>query len=390
LTAWIDAARAARQANLIHHARPLPTELSARRSSFEAWWTSASLETKRRLSPAVVQEALSLTARLYRMQELQSETKPAALFWADEAIRYFEQISARHELVEALLDKAAIHLELSQIEHTDPDLFRQVAQDGDSVMARAASVADDGQLPGAYRMWSRFFQNLARPRSGKLSDAWDNTYLQAAYAKVRRATELDPQDLKNVTQLARVAQRLAANPPQTLDPQWTRTLREIQGRLADGLRGRERQLTTPAERIPPLNVLGVLTLDVARREWQEAAADARLLADRLLGELEDPGLAALGEALTLLAHTEWRKEYDFDFHYDIARIYSLRALIRMRFSRTRAEAEFAEAISHMARARDGATTRQLDAAIEALASDPTFSLLSKAWRARLMKLLRGA
>lgn len=385
---WIALAKASKETKLVHESRPLPSDLAAARSGFETWWANTPLAQKRLIDASTIQQALSNVVGLYRLQEIQSDTKPTTFYWSDEAIRYFEQVSSRRELVEALLDKSAVYLELSQIEHTNSEAFYQIASSGDAVMARAAALADETQLPVAYRIWSRFYQNLARPRSGHLSDSWDNTYLSTAYERISKAAELAPDDPKTITQLARIAQRLAQNPPQDVDSAWIPKLRKIQGKLKAMVSAGSKNLRTPTERIPSLNILAVLTLDVIQREWLELEEDDRRKnADRLQRELAESALTSLREATTLLPQTEWKKEYDFDFHYDLSRIHCLRADILAFQSAQQSEAEFSEAISELKRAREGATTRQLDSAVKSLEDNSNFFVVSKARQARLLEIL---
>ncbi len=371
---WIGAAKTAKANKTIHSDRPLPNELVTKRAAFQEWWLNTPLRQKQNNDPKTLYEALSLTSRLYRMQELQSEKKPSANLWIDNAISYFEQIQNPEFLVESLLDKAAIYLELSQIEHTEAEEFREIAKEGDAVMARATSLANDKQKPGAYRIWSRFYYNLARPRDGNLSNDWDNNYLLVSHQKMQTAYNMQPKNIKNATQLARITQKAAANPPQDTDIHWTKKLREAQNALLSKWKENENTLTTPVQRIPPLNIIAVITLDLVRREWAESGYNATV-SDASIKELEDEALPAQREVLALVRHTEWEEDYDFDMAYDLGRIYSLLVAIMDETRSTRSDQMFKEVIKNMKAARKAGSATQNDAAYQSIEGDPNLALL---------------
>lgn len=330
------------------------------------------------IPPDVVYRALSQNARLYRMAEVQSETKPNANHWIEQCLVHFEQRQDTRFVTECLLEQAALFLELSQIEHTDAEKFRRIAQDGDRVMARAAALANDTQRSEVYRIWSRFYYNLARPRDGLLSSNWSNNYLNLAYNKAKAAHELGANDIRNVTQLSRATQKYAANPPQDEDPHWTFELREVQKSMLLAFQARDGTLNTPRARIPPLNILGVLTMDVVRREWKEE----KISAIKAIEELKDVAIARQREAWALVEHTEWAKEYRFDLNYDLARIQSVMLQIFEK-ERLGAEAVIAELVENFTRATDGASHKQIKAALVSVDKDPSIAGLSEPNRVRV-------
>ena len=384
---WVAAAEEAREKETIHHSRPLPTGLLAARTAFERWWVDSNFQNKKGLEPQTLYKGLKYTASTYRVQELQSETKPSANHWADEAINFFEQTQNPYFLVESLLDKAAIFLELSQIEHTEPEEFRRLALEGDSVMARAASLAKDQQKSNAYRIWSRFYYNLARPLSGNLEDNWDNNYLLSSYNKMQAAFDLQPEAMKNVTQLARITHRTAMYPPQDSDPKWTRNLRRVQQLLKHSWEKNEKKLKTPARRIPPLNILGNITMQTVHREW-ESAHDAELVSKAAIDELTEVALPALREVVALVRHTEWEEDYDFDLNYDLGRINSVISIILIAMKSERADQHFQEVLRNMRAARIGGSAIQNDAAFLSIDSDPNLANLPEAKREQLRKVFR--
>jgi hypothetical protein len=137
----------------------------------------------------------------------------------------------RQFLTDAILDKAAIFLDVAQLGHTDKQQFETVARDGDAIMIKAYQIANAEQRPSVLRISSRFYYNLARPKSFRLSDEWDNNYLLLAYEKAKAAYEIAPTDSKNANQLARTVIKSSKNPPQDSDNEWTKRLRDSQLKL---------------------------------------------------------------------------------------------------------------------------------------------------------------
>ncbi len=383
---WTNAAKSARKKGTIHADRPLPNELVTKRDAFQEWWYNTSLKEKRKIDDDLLFDALSFVSRLYRMQERQSESKPSATTWSENAIDYFEQIQNPEYLVESLLDRAAIYLELSQIEHTEAKKFRNTAEEGDSTMARAASLASDSQKPEVYRTWSRFYYNLARPQDGILSDDWDNNYLFLSYQKMQAAFDMQPEQIENATQLARITQKLAANPPQNEDHKWTRKLRKSQQALIEKWEEKENNITTPKNRIPPLNIIAVITLDLVRRKWTEAEQGNIPAAAQAIAELENIALPAQREVLALVQHTEWAEDYDFDISYDLGRIYSLIVVVMDSIDSERAEGMFREAINNMKTAREGGSATQNDSAFQSIDGDSNLSLLNESRKVVLREI----
>lgn len=385
---WVAAAKEARSSGTISLFRPLPVDLSQSRSNFETAWENARTTEKSALPPQLVSEALSLTSRIYRVQEIQSETKPSAFKWADIAIAYFEQINHREFLVEALLDKAALYLELSQIEHTDPDSWQAIAKAGDKVIARAFSLAETRQKSDTLRLWSRFFYNIARPKSGNLTKDWDNTYLLVSLEKIDEAYSLDPESMNNATQLARTMQKAAANPPQSTDPLWTKKLRETQEKLLLTWEKNKTALTSPTKRIPPLNIIAVLTLNVVTREWLDTPARQwEELGSGLIGEMNDVAIRAQREAITLLPSTEWEEDYDFDMFYDLARMQGVACRIASDAGLQSSDAFCNEAFKNFAIAKRRASSIQLNASRQAMKSDPIAAAIPEPAKTRIANLL---
>ncbi|HZY20664.1 MAG TPA: hypothetical protein VFE82_19490 [Ramlibacter sp.] len=388
LDRWLDEAGRARDAGTLSGASSLPSGLVDARNEFESRWRRAALPEKLALPADAVASGLSLLNRLYREVEKDSPVQQAANLWADEAIRHFDERQDPRRLTDALLDKAAIYLDLAQLGHDDRQQFEAMARSGDALMARAFRTAAIDQQPQVLRITSRFYYNLARPKSFRLSDTWDNTYLLLAYQKARAAHDLQPGELKNANQLARTVIKVSRNPPQDTDPAWAENLRDAQDGMAAAWSAAKAGLTGVEQRLSPLNVLGVVTLEAIAREWTAASPqERRARAGRYLIELERDALPALREAAALLQNSALRKAYGFDIHYDLARAQALKtALVRVTSAQA-ARAEFKEVRSHLAVARENARTSQLEAALRDLGKDPSFSLLTPAERQGLAQLL---
>jgi hypothetical protein len=117
--------------------------------------------------------SLSATIRTYRLQEEDSPRMANSIRWANDTISYFEQNLDSPHVVESSFQLAAIFLAAAQLNHTDISEFRRIAADGDRAMAHIISNVGEKQKAHAYRLWGRFYYNLARPKSGRLSEDWD-------------------------------------------------------------------------------------------------------------------------------------------------------------------------------------------------------------------------
>jgi hypothetical protein len=257
--------------------------------------------------------------------------KSTSLAWADETIRYFHQVGNPRLQAESLEEKAKIEFEIAQLKNREPDEFHRHTEDATELMSNAlteCSGCRNDEKSEILRLWSRSLYDLARPASGKLSDDWDGANLGVSYEKMREAIRLGPNELKNYTQLARVVQRAGENPPRSVDPSWTGVMRDALSQLRSTWTNVEQAKTDPDERIPPLNILAVLTLDTVSREWKEqqilpdAERRSRLKAD--LKEIEDGSIRPQSEVLALLPNSFWRDSFKFDARYDLARMYGMR------------------------------------------------------------------
>ncbi len=386
---WLAEAEAAKSKGTLVAGSPLPTSLGSSRVAFESAWRNSGLKDRMAISSEEAKKALSYMVRLYRLQEQNEPVKTNSLHWADEAIRHFEERQDKTFLVDALLDKAAIMLDLSQMRHTDKVTFEGISKTGDALMTRAQAIASADKKAEVYRVSSRFYYNLARPRSFRLSDAWDNNYLLLAHERAAGAYEAAPNDIKNANQLLRSAIKTSKNPPQDTDPEWGRKLRKAQLAMREAWQRNESSASE--NRLSPLSVLGTGTLEAVVREWTDLpAAQRSSAAARLLEELGNEALPRLREAEALLKNGELRIAYGFDVYYDIARTYAQRAVMMRRSNRGQAAKEFDQAEINFARARENATAVQLDAASKDVEMDLSFSALSNSEQSRLKTVLRGA
>lgn len=388
IESWITENEVARTAKTISPGSTLPASLVDARNHFESAWKQASLAERKAQDAEKVSKALSYTNRLYRVIEYDSSIQQNANYWADEYIHYFEETQNRKYLTEALLDKAAIYLDIAQLGHNDKLQFETMAKNGDAVMTKAYQTASEEQRPSVLRLSSRFYYNLARPKSFRLSENWDNNYLLLAYQKAKAAYELAPTDSKNANQLARTAIKASKNQPQDSDKEWTKILRDSQQKLKAAWLTNQSNLVGIDQRLSPLNVLGVSTLETVAREWSELTpADRKSEALRYVSELDADAISPLREATALLQNSELRKSYGFDLYYDIARAQALKTAILRASSTMRADKEFEELKGNLLSAKENAKTSQLEAAVQDVTKEITFTFLTPKERDVLLHLL---
>lgn len=388
---WLMEAEGARSAKTISPEGQLPTQVLESRNRFEIAWKQASLAERKAQDTEKVSKALSYLNRLYRTTESDSSLKPNAVFWADEAIRYFEEIQNRRFLTEAILDKAAIYLDVAQLGHTDRQQFESVARDGDAIMVKAYQIANEDQRPSVLRISSRFYYNLARPKSFRLSDEWDNNYILLSYEKAMAAYEIAPKDSKNANQLARTVIKASKNPPQDTDKEWIKRLRDSQQKLKVAWGANQSELVGLDQRLSPLNVLGVSTLETVAREWSDlSSSDKASKASDYISELDADALSPLREAVALLQNSELRKSYGFDLYYDISRAQAVKTAILGALSTHRAKKEFADLKKNLLVAKENAKVSQLEAATKDIDKEISFTLLPSKERMELRLLLSVA
>lgn len=385
---WITEAEIARSAKTISPEAQLPTQLLDARNKFELSWKQASLIERKAQDTEKVSKALSYLNRIYRTTENDSSLKPNAMFWADEAIHHFGEIQNKRFLTEAILDKAAIYLDVAQLGHNDKQQFESVARDGDAIMVKAYQIASEDQRPSVLRISSRFYYNLARPKSFRLSDDWDNNYLLLSYEKAKAAYEMAPMDSKNANQLARTVIKASKNPPQDSDREWTRRLRDSQQKLKAAWSANQSGLVGLDQRLSPLNVLGVSTLETVAREWRDlSSSEKSSKASGYISEIEADALSPLREATALLQNSELRKSYGFDLYYDISRAQALKTAILRTLSADRAKKEFDDLKKNLLTAKENAKTSQLEAAAKDIDREITFTFLASNYRTELRQLL---
>ena len=160
----------------------------------------------------------------------------------------------------------------------------------------------------------------------------------------------------------------------------------------EGLAGRagEARLRTRDERLSPLDVLGVGTLETVAREWDDAtASERRARAQAMLRELETDSLAPLREAAALVETDKLRKSYGFDLYYDVARAQAQRTVMLHVVDAEQAHAAFGDVVANLRRARENATATQVDAALKDVEHDLSLSRLAPDQRAELRKILQS-
>jgi hypothetical protein len=386
---FIQIAKIAKDSKTITPGAAIPANLKQAMNEFENAWLSASLDEKNLVTQKDVYAALDSTVRIHRTLEDGSENKLESLRWSDQAIDFFSETQSRDLLTESLLNKAAIFLDLAQLNNNDKELFERVSKDGNKLMIRAYQTSQERQKPEVLRITSRFYYLLARPRSFRLSEDWDNNYLQLAYQKVKEAYELAPSDIKNVNQLARATMRYAKNPPQDSDPNWTARIHDARDSLENSLKTNRSELITLEQRLSPLNVIGTATLEYTARAWVETEKKRKgEMSKILLSDIDSIGLPRLREAVALIQDSELRKSYGFDLYFDIARTLAIKSAI-LKFNRNdiQSQAAFVELQANLAKARENAKTTQIEAALKNINGEITFLLLTEAQRTTLRKLM---
>jgi len=368
----------------------MPVELSAARSAFESAWLDAGRLDRAAVEPTLLNQSLSLVIRSYRFQEGGNPERPNALRWADEMISFNREVGDRRNLVEAMLEKGAIYLEMSQLVHTNPRNFERISADGDRLLQDAYGLAEGGQRPEVLRYWSRFYYNLARPRDGILSKPWDLHFLALADQRIDEAINLDRDNLRNLNQKARVTQRRARATIDAPSAQWSDRLWTVQRAFADAWKIRSTEVLRPEDRISPLNVLATLTFDAISYEIAIMDAETRARsARRLLEVLDEVALPAQRDAWATVRNSDLARQYGFDTLYDLARIHSLRAVLGQIAGTGRQNEDVEIALSSLREARALATVRQLDATVLSLTGEPVFAWLPPSARARATAIIRG-
>ncbi len=298
---------------------------------------------------------------------------------------------------ESLVEKANIEFEIAQLRNTWPIEFQRHTEDANALMSDAMTQCtgcSDDQKAEILRLWSRGLYDLARPPSGKLSDDWDGANLGVSYDKMREVIRLAPNELKNYTQLARVVQKAGENPPRRADPSWTVVMRTTLAELREKWANVESSKTEPDQRIPPLNIQAVLTLDTVSREWKAQqklpAAERKIRLRGDLKEIEDGSIRPQSEVLALLPNSFWRDSFKFDARYDLARMYAMRYSLlnsldgphsdRTTSALKQLKSEFADALSF-------ATKLQRDSVADDLNKRTGLNQLAEEQRADLRKLM---
>lgn len=169
LKEFIKQTENAKEQDVINEKSSLPMNVANARNQFEQAWVNTPLDVKFKTSDSLIYLGLKNNLRIYRKQEFDSRTKVNSKKWADIGIDYFEQSNSKRYLCEMLLEKSALLLEFSQLEHTDIEDFRAIVREGDELMARTFQLVSRDSRSEILRHWSRFYYDLARPKSNRLS-----------------------------------------------------------------------------------------------------------------------------------------------------------------------------------------------------------------------------
>jgi hypothetical protein len=386
---WIEVAERIRSSGGVI-VGALPADLTTSRAAFEQAWYNAGLQERRAAGYQKLGKAFSLLIRSYRFQERGNPDPRLAQTWSDEMISFYRQVASRRELTEAMLEKGAIYLEASQLQQTDKVQFERISRDGDRLLQECMSIAEDDQKTEILRYWSRFYYNLARPASGRLSDRWDDRFLMLADERIGEALKREPELLKNLNQKARVTQRRARNTLEAPSEQWSDALWNVQRAFAHAWKKADPAIQRAEDRISPLNVLAMVTLDAVMYTLVVSDENGKKIAARhLLPILDDAGLKPQLNAWALVRNTELSRPYGFDTAYDLARVYALRGTIRGTQETGRQNEDIDAVALYLKEARDLATVLQIDAAKASLSGDPVFASLPEYARQRLSRVLNG-
>jgi hypothetical protein len=154
---WIEVAERIRSSGGLTAGGALPVELTTARATFEQAWFNAGLQERREAGYQKLGKAFSLLIRSYRFQEKGNPDQRVAQTWSDEMINFYRQVASRRELAEAMLEKGAIYLEMSQLYQTDRSQFERISRDGDRLLQDCMSIADNDQKGEVLRYWSRWW-----------------------------------------------------------------------------------------------------------------------------------------------------------------------------------------------------------------------------------------
>jgi len=334
MRAWITDSDAALNAGTIQPGNPLPVQLSTQLTAFQNGWNNASASEKEALKADDLSRALKNAVEVSRLKEENDAVMPDSMTWATQAVQYFSQNGPVEYRAAALQEEAALDFQLAQAHHRNLDQFRRYSEDANNLMSEALAICglcDKDRQSAILRLWSRSLYDLARPGDANHDDIWDLTYLDASYQKIREAIKVAPhKNLKNCIQLAQVVQKIGAQPARAPDDTWTQTMRDALVSLRGQWLESAGTKTDPDSRIPPLNVIAVLTLDTVDREVptdREAIGSTKSALQNLDRELESEAIERQSEVLTLLPHSMWHDSFQFDVQYDLMRMYAMHATL---------------------------------------------------------------
>ncbi|TXM96775.1 hypothetical protein FV242_33115 [Methylobacterium sp. WL64] len=157
---WLEVAERIQSSGALLSRGTLPPDLTTARTAFEQAWYNTGLQDRRETGHQTLGKAFSMLIRSYRLQERGNPDPSIAYAWADEMINFFRQTASRRELADAMLEKGAIYLEVSQLNHTDRVRFDRISSDGDQLLQDCMSIAEEDQKNEVLRYWSRFYYNV--------------------------------------------------------------------------------------------------------------------------------------------------------------------------------------------------------------------------------------
>lgn len=354
---------------------PLPGQLQSQKADFERWWRNSGVADRSESAPADLFRALSTNAEIYRSVEYQSSQKPQTQFWYNECVRHFREIGVDEYQARCLLDLSEVFYDLTQQNNTNAEAFRAALTEAHRVFVQIESLnlTNDLRAELAY-MRGKTQYSAARPQSFDLSGNWDEELLLSSLRNMEEANRLAPNVLRNLTQLARTTQRLAFEFGNDDDPLWTERLANAQAQMQLGFLNRRDELTSAYDFTPPANILSVLSLDLATREWLLSSKDEEA-ARSSIGLLETTAIPLQREIVQRIMSTTWRDSFGFDVRYDLGRMHLLRASIQDELGLAEADQSFERALRAFEGAAARATLTQSRAALNSISTETLYQSL---------------
>ena len=326
---WRTNSAAALSKGILREGGTLPPDTLKLRAMFQDAWSSANVAELRSADREGLFDGLKNVVETYRLEEWASDAKPNSFQWCIEGIRFFHNISDPYHEARMLALKAALNHDQAQLHNANSDKFLRFVEEGERSLSDAFVAC--GDCPAVHkaeilRRWSYAYYDLSRPKGGNLGLDWDGAHLIVAYQRMIQAYDLDSANILNLTQLARVVQKLGENPPNRFRASWTGEMRrvlallraawsKVEGSLC-GINGSNSQVEYFGSTDLGHHSAGVRGFKESTR--QPTIENRRAWAD----ELENCSTNVQSEVIVALPNSYWRS-FRFDVNYDLARMHAL-------------------------------------------------------------------